>query len=320
MIQSLQVGSLKKSTSASSLHPDEATHELHPSTCSLLLSMLSFLLRYLLLSSPSLLCSGQRWHVNSRFVFALGRCDALMSEDCEITYFDIKTDDLRMLHGTLQEIDNCPGWYSNPRNMGLLPFPMLYSHLPTDRFALREEPVKVFEYMGREGFGCLWDGVQSFRIRLGSSQLFFSGNMGCGKSHMLAAFACLLFHLGERPVYIDCRQMLMDPLSYIQSAMLCSFSDASSSSHRDKIRSFQHLKDTLDFCGNLKGIRLYFIIDQINTLEAEAPNADLVSNSGKEALSTFLQRISLGHYSITSASENYRTARRMAQKQTNKII
>ena len=243
-----------------------------------------------------------------------------MSEDCKIIYFDIKTDNLCIFHGAFQEIDNRPGWYSNPRNMGLLPFPMLYSRLPIDRFHLKEEPVKVFEYMGREHFGRLWDSVQLLRIGSGFSQLFLHGNMGGGKSHMLAALAGLLFCLGKRPVYIpDCRQMLLDPLSYIQSAMLCSFADPSSSSHRDKIRSFLKTDDALEFCGNLDATHLYFIIDQINALEDEAPNADSVANHRKEALKTFLQRITLNHYSITSASANYRTARRMAQKQTGEI-
>ena len=77
-----------------------------------------------------------------------------MSEDCKIIYFDIKTDSLCIIfHGAFQEIDNRPGWYSNRRNMGLLSFPMLYNCLPTDRFPLRGERVKMFEYMGRAHFG-----------------------------------------------------------------------------------------------------------------------------------------------------------------------
>jgi len=243
-----------------------------------------------------------------------------MSEDGKIIYFDIKTADLCIFDSALQKIDEHPDWYSNPHNMGLLPFPMLYSCLPTDRFPLTEEPTMVFKYMGREGFSSLWDAVQSFQIGLGYSQLFLHGNTGYGKSHILAALACLLFRLEMRPVYIpDCRQMLADPLSYIQSAMLCSFADASSSSHRDKIRSFQNISDALEFCGNLGTTHLYFIIDQINTLEDEPCNADSVPNSQKGALAIFLRRIPLGHYCITSASANYRTARHMERKQTGEI-
>lgn len=199
---------------------------------------------------------------------------------------------------------------------------MLYSRLPTDRFPLSEEPVMMFEYMERECFGSLWDKVQSLRIGSGSSQLLLHGNMGYGKSHMLAALACLLFRLGKRPVYLpDCRQMLANSLSYIQSAMLCSFADPSSSSlaRRDEIRSFQNMDDALKFCGNFRETHLYFIIDQINALEKEETNADSVSNFQKEDLQAFLQKITVGHYSIASASANYRTFQHMAQKQTGEI-
>lgn len=43
--------------------------------------------------------------------------------------------------------------------------------------------------------------------------------MGYGKSHILAALACLLSRLKCHVVLIpDCKQMVLDPLSYIQSA------------------------------------------------------------------------------------------------------
>ncbi|KAF8333265.1 hypothetical protein F5887DRAFT_994782 [Amanita rubescens] len=227
--------------------------------------------------------------------------------------------DLRGFHLALQVIDASPDWYSNIHNLSSLPFPMLYGRLPTDRFPLSEEPVMMFEYMGRERFGSLWDKVQSFRLGSGSSQLFLYGNMGSGKSHMLAALACLLFHLGKRPVYLpDCRQMLTNPLPYIQSAMLCSFADPSSLARRDEIRSFQNMDDASKFCGNLN-TRLYFIVDQINALEQEEINADPVSNSAKQDLWAFLRKIAVGHYRITSASANYKTFRHTKQKQTTEI-
>ena len=76
-----------------------------------------------------------------------------------------------MLHDALQEIDSRSHWYSDPHNMALLPFPMLYYHLPIDRFPLGGEPVKMFEYMGREHFENLWASVQSLQIGLGYSSM-----------------------------------------------------------------------------------------------------------------------------------------------------
>jgi hypothetical protein len=228
-----------------------------------------------------------------------------------------------VLHDTLQTIAREAIWYSNPCNKSLLPFPMLYSRLPVDRFDLKQEnegDSKRFEYMGRERFKTLWEVVEKFQISWGFSQSCLQGSMGCGKSHILAALTCLLSHIGRRPVYIpDCRQMLVDPLPYIQCALLCAFADASSSMYRDKIRRFQTLDDALEFCRNLRSTHLYFIIDQMNALEHEDRNTVMVSNDQKDILAEFLQKISLGHYSITGASANYRTVQRMAQKQTGEV-
>jgi hypothetical protein len=79
------------------------------------------------------------------------------------------------------------------------------------------------------------------------------------------------------------------------------------------------MDDAVKFCGNLGEMQLYFIIDQINALENEGTNADLVSNSQKKDLWAFLQKITVGHYSITGASANYRTFQCMAWKQTGEV-
>jgi hypothetical protein len=54
-------------------------------------------------------------------------------------------------------------------------------------------------------------------------------------------------------------------------------------------------------------------------LEHEDRNADVVANERKAALSDLLQKFTLGHYSINSASANYKTAKCMAQKQTGEL-
>jgi len=178
--------------------------------------------------------------------------------------------------------------------------------------------VGLFKYMGRERFSELWTKVDSFERGFSFSKLFLNGTMGAGKSHMLAALTCLLFRLGRRPVYIpDCRQLCRDPLPYIQSALLCAFADPSSALQRNEIRSLQSMESAKNFCRNRAGSKsLYFIVDQINALEHEPPNADDHPNARKEELALFLKGISTGHFYIYSASANYRTARWMAQKQT----
>jgi hypothetical protein len=219
----------------------------------------------------------------------------------------------------LQEIEEDPNWYSNPQNKAELPFPFIYNRLPVDRFHLKGSP-NLFEYMGRERFSDLWTNVQSMKLGVSYSQLYIHGSMGYGKSYILAALACLLSRRGKRVVYLpDCRQALRPFLPYLQSALLCAFADPSSTSLRDKIRQFKTAEDATNFVRTLGNIRLYFIVDQINALEHEDVNTDNVSNTMKDNIRDFLFAMFVSHYSITSASANYRTALHMRQKQTSEI-
>ena len=173
--------------------------------------------------------------------------------------------------------------------------------------------------MGRECFSELWKHIQSMRIGGGYSKLYFQGTMGNGKSHILAALACLLSRLDRRPVYLaDCRQALAEPLSYIQSALLCAFADPESSSIRDEIRSLESTDDVLDFCNGLVNVQLFFIVDQKNALEHEDTNRDTIPNSDKDALAKLIRRMAIYHYSVSCASTNYGTVI-MAKKETSEL-
>jgi len=187
----------------------------------------------------------------------------------------------------LQEVANDPKWYSNPCNMGSLPFPLLYSRLPTDWFHLVE---LTFMYMGWTRFSEIWNEVQSLKLRDGISQLYLHGTMGYGKSHLVAALVCLLCHLGKCILYLpDCRQMLATPFLYMKSTLLCAFSDPSSSSLHNEIQYLgdstdpnNHLKLAKQFCSENPGKALYFIVDQMNVLEHELINTDKSMNSMKD--------------------------------------
>jgi hypothetical protein len=124
--------------------------------------------------------------------------------------------------------------------------------------------------MGRLQFLQLWQHVLSLNLGTGPSELYVHGTMGYGKSHILAALACLLRRRGRRIVYMpDCRWMLSDAVLYIKSALLCAFSDPLSSTERDTIRDLSSYDEILDFCDGLQENRLCFIVDQINALDEE---------------------------------------------------
>jgi hypothetical protein len=146
------------------------------------------------------------------------------------------------------------------------------------------------------------------------------GSMGYGKSHLLAVLAALLLRSGRRPVYIsDCRELLGNTLSYLQSALLCAFADPSLSSIQDEIRACSSLDDLVYFCGDQSVTPLYFIIDQKNALEHEPDNTDPALNKSKAVVWDLLGRITAGHYTITGASANYNTALHMQGKQQGEL-
>ncbi|KAF5379728.1 hypothetical protein D9615_005699 [Tricholomella constricta] len=211
------------------------------------------------------------------------------------------------LHTAIQNINENHNWYSNPANLGRLPFLHLYNQLPVDRFDFNDN--LLFTYMGRESFAEVWSNVKSLKSWQGT-RLDIEGTIGYGKSYILAALAAFLSRSGKRPVYIpDCWELLKDDVPYIQSALLSAFSEPSSTSTRDDIRAFESHDDIIQFCGSLPHEKsLYFIIDQKNALDREDDNKGTASNDKKQAVSTLLDKIARGHLVITSASANYQTA------------
>lgn len=228
-------------------------------------------------------------------------------------------DDCQELRKALLALNPDPAWYSNPQNMSTLPFPFLSRTLPVERFHFSpNNRVRVFHYIGREQFGRVWDNAMSLLQLTGRTRLSLSGTMGYGKSHILAALACLLARSGHHVVFLpDAREMLANKFSYLQTALLCAFTDPSLSSIRAGIRSCQTIDDLENFC--YANGPLIFIVDQINALEEEDDRSDSITNAEKTELHQLLRRLSSHYTYITGASANHRAAQRMRQKQTNDL-
>jgi hypothetical protein len=228
--------------------------------------------------------------------------------------------DLKTLHARLQAVNPDVNWYSNPRSKGILPFAFLSDRLPIERFELVDHfPGCDFQYIGRESFDRVWKAVDQLRTTIGRSRIYIHGTMGYGKSHILAALACVLSQRGDRVVYLpDCREMLRGPLPYLQTALLCAFADPSLSSQRADIRAFGSAADLAMFCQKSPG-RWYFIVDQMNAFDEEASNGDVISNVKKNEFNNLLMEMTVSHFTITSASANHKTAMHMQRKQTNDI-
>ena len=144
--------------------------------------------------------------------------------------------------------------------------------------------------------------------------------MGYGKSHILAALACLLIRKGERVVYIpDWRAMLRRPLTYLQHAFLMAFPDTDSAVYTHWVSRCATYEELISLCDHYRGMKgqLCFIVDQFYAFDEESSGDDYVTNENQKQLLTVVNELSAQHILITSASANHRTAKHMAAKQTD---
>ena len=207
-----------------------------------------------------------------------------------------------------------PETYSDPTQVFDLPFPFL-GELPREKFKLSNN---MFTYMGRERFHELWAGISKMEND-GWDRLYLYGTAGYGKSHMLAALACLLIKQQKGVVYLpDCRAMLSGFVPYIKVALLLTFGD--SPKRQQMVEALKTEKDIEIFLYNHARLeRLYFIVDHINALEPTAADQDKRSNHKKSHVASWLGKFSFGHCLIESASPSYRNFRYLKQDQTNAI-
>ena len=137
--------------------------------------------------------------------------------------------------------------------------------------------------------------MQRLKGRGGYTRIHIEGTMGYGKLHILAVLAGLLSHSGKWMVHLpDCRELLINTVQYLQSALLCAFADPLSFNKCERIRALQLQDDLERFCR--ANSPLYFIIDQMNAMDHEGPNMDIVSNGTKMAIRQYLASLTSGHY------------------------
>ena len=221
---------------------------------------------------------------------------------------------LAELYASIQKISDNPADYADPSRAIPLPFPS--KNVVPPRFDLSGEG--LFSYIGREKFTIIWEACLKIKADTRHRQaIYVCGTGGYGKSHILAALACLLVRKKEPVVYLpDCRAMLREPLEYLRHALLFAFVDSSSSGYRERIYECEDIEALAGFCKNYKRGGLCFIVDQLNALDPELKGEDDISDQRKYELHELLQRILAGHVLITSASANHKSAKYMASKDT----
>ena len=221
----------------------------------------------------------------------------------------------RELHQLIKESSSLdPEPYSDPTQVFDLPFPFL-GELPRETFKLSSN---MFTYMGRERFRELWAGFSKMQND-GWDRLYLYGTAGYGKSHMLAALACLLIKQQKGVVYLpDCRAMLSGFVPYIKMALLLTFGD--SPKRQKMVEALKTEKDIEIFLDNQARLeRLYFIVDQINALEPTTADQDQTIIDKKRHANYWLGDFCFRHCLIEGASPSNRNFHYLKLDQTHAI-
>jgi energy-coupling factor transporter ATP-binding protein EcfA2 len=165
--------------------------------------------------------------------------------------------------------------------------------------------------MGRSQFRKLHERIQAPSFLLFDERLYFYGSSGSGKSHILAALACLLIRQGKQVVYVpDCGALVDDWMGAMQTAFCFTFPK-----YYETIASFRTVDELLRFSKAFTN-RLYIIVDQLNALEV---HGDLRAQEKREA-TRLLWQITSRHHFIFSASANEQSNQMAEQKQARTTV
>jgi hypothetical protein len=205
--------------------------------------------------------------------------------------------------------------YSDPKSYISLPFPYP-DKKPIDRFDIDNDG--FFTFMGRKEFINVLKTIYGFRPN-GYMKLLVYGTVGYGKSHILSAITCFLLRTGNRVVYLpDCRQLAMDPVDYVKSALFLAYHD--DDKRINEISSCIEFVDIVNYCKSLKMVykeRLYFIVDQMNALDENDETG--IPQRIKEEIKRGIDQMANHHYYIISSSANNKSISHLTQKQDGEL-
>ena len=159
-------------------------------------------------------------------------------------------------------------------------------------------------------------------------RFFFHGTLGAGKSHLLAALACLLRREGKLVVYVpDCSELLADPTEYFRTALELAYDrNVPLRSHlkslrREEVDALVALERLKYFCRLVAtpSDPALFIVDQANALDDETIlGSQQFSNDKKKQVRTLLDASTASHLKLESSTANYKHAWGNSRRQTSK--
>lgn len=143
------------------------------------------------------------------------------------------------------------------------------------------------------------------------AKVMVHGCSGTGKSHLLAALACLLTHEGKRVVYVpDCVLLVENFFLEMRSALQFAFPEYAST-----MDSWTDVDQVRDFCRAWrKSGSLFFVIDQREALDSFPDDPERVR---KDHVREWIDELVARNFLVFSASAESRTWRPKPGRRSN---
>lgn len=161
-------------------------------------------------------------------------------------------------------------WFSNPTNVTDLPYPSTVYKIADGLDVFNDsDGTRRFTYMSRKVFLEVYDAVNfilqdSDSTSLERETLNLYGPLGAGKSHVLAALACLFIREGKDVIYIpSCRFLTMgEPTTLVKELLSFSFPEL-----QEAISAINNLENLLNFLLEFDKGSIICIVDGTNELQ-----------------------------------------------------
>ncbi|KAI5781032.1 hypothetical protein DFH27DRAFT_656850 [Peziza echinospora] len=209
-----------------------------------------------------------------------------------------------MLHAMAMALPSEVDTFSDTSVEITLPFLGSPNAVQSDRMVVNKDG--TFVYYGRSNLQPIYQAAIEMRVD-GCTKYFVRGALGVGKSHLIAALACVLTRSGRKVAFLpDCRALVKAPLHGLLFALKFAFHGHPQ--ELEELEAITSLEEIYQFCLKVaeeREHRVYFLIDQCNALDYMPQSGDRVAESSKAVVRTLLEKITKHHFKISSATANY---------------
>ena len=183
---------------------------------------------------------------------------------------------------------------SKPETMLYLPYPSTVRKPPLCFDMQDVNGIRKFRYMGREILRDLVEMPKQFLDGKSTrGTYYFFGPPGSGKSHILAALACLLLQRGETVLYIpDCAKLCDDPMQLFKEIFSFTYYE-----RQNEIQSITNKKRLYQFALTLLDTPTVCIIDNIDALVGQTGDSE-----SKSHVASVINVLSTNHFIIYGTS------------------